>query len=158
MFALLAPYKLLTEVFAFCSLLAGVAFGIHSFLNHEQQIGYDRAVAEYNVKLISAQNAAIAQQAVYQKQIEDATNAAKKREQTIQTTTAAAATANDSLRDALTHIRDGVSSATAASLSSSVVALSTLFGECSSRYVGMAEKADRHSSDAQRIYDDWPVK
>ena len=53
-----APYKLLIEVVLIGALFAGIAFGVHRFLEREQKIGYDKAVAEYAVKLADAKEVA----------------------------------------------------------------------------------------------------
>ena len=152
----LSPYKLFIEIGLLIAVLLGAAVGVHKFLDYEQGIGYDRAVAEYTAKLVAAQEKAISDTAILNKQLEDANNAAQKREQVIQNSANAASVANGKLRDTLDHYRDSVSGATAASLGGAVTALAALLSECSTRYGSLAEKADRHSSDFQRCVEAWP--
>ena len=47
-------------------LLSGLLFGVYLLDKSRQQIGYDRAVAEYNVKLIAAQEDVRAQEVAWQ--------------------------------------------------------------------------------------------
>lgn len=156
MLSFLTPYKLAIEIAVFGILAAGVIWCIHLYNDHQQTIGYQRAVAEYTAKLEQAKADAKAQEDIFRKQLEDANNAAAKREQTIRTSADAARAASASLSDALNNLRNSVPGATAASLANSVATLATVLGNCSERYRDVAEKADRHASDAQRILDSWP--
>lgn len=156
MFDFLAPYKLAIEISVFTALAAAGVWGCHSFLAHEQDIGYQRAVAEYTAKLEAQKDAAHKTEIDLRKQLEDAQNAAIQRNQALAAASAAATASSNSLRDSLGHIRDGVPGATAASLAQSVVALTTILGDCAARYTDMAGKADRHASDAKLLFDSWP--
>ena len=156
MFAALAPYKLMIEIGVVAALLFAITVGVHQFLSHEQQIGYDRAVAEYNQKLIEAQKAAAEKEKQYAAQLAAANAAAIQREQSIRAASTAAATASTGLRDALGAIRNGMPSADADALRKSVTALAAVSGECADRYRGVAEKADRHASDVKTLIQAWP--
>ena len=156
MLAFLSPYKLFIEIGVLIAIVLAVLVGIHKFLDYEQGIGYDKAVNEYTAAALKAEEAARLTEVNLRKQLEDATNAATQREQTIRAANAAAAASANGLRDALGHIRDGVPGATAASLAQSTIALATLFDQCATRYTDVAEKADRHASDAKRLIDSWP--
>jgi len=137
-------------------LVAGGIWGVHLYNQYQQQIGYDRAVAEYKEKENEAIANARKTEAGLRKQLADAISAAARRNQRVDTAVAAASSATDSLRDTLNTYRDSVPSATAAALVKSVNALTTVLGDCGAKYQGVAEKADRHAADAKMIHDSWP--
>lgn len=157
MFAALAPYKLLIECLAFFALIGAVALGIHKFLAYEQQIGYDRAVAEYTAKQLEAEKYARATEQRLNKQLEEAQNAATARDKTISASVASAASTSASLRGTLNDLRNGLPDATAAAARATAVALTGVFGDCQDRYRWMAEKADRHASDVRTLKEAWPT-
>ncbi|MDB5853309.1 MAG: hypothetical protein JWR22_1350 [Herminiimonas sp.] len=156
MFAWLTPYKLMIEIAFFGALMAGVAFGAHVFLNYERQIGYDKAVAEYKVKEIEAREAAAEKTALMQKQIDEATQNAQAREQTIKTLAAGAVRASGGLHDTIAAISRGVPSATIDALRLSTTTLARVLNDCQNTYRGMAEIADRHASDTRTLTEAWP--
>jgi hypothetical protein len=138
------------------TLILCACFGVHRFLEHEQSIGYQKAVAEYTAKALVAEQAARAKETLLTQQLNEAQNAAIQREKVIRDTSAAAAAASVSLHDTLTTIRSGVSSASADALSKSVVALTGILDNCQREYRGVAEVADRHASDVKTLTDAWP--
>ena len=74
-------------------LIAAVAvalgFAWNGFIKHEQSIGYDRAVAEYNVKLLAAKEAADKREQELTTQVQEAQANGLKREETIKALAAA---------------------------------------------------------------------
>lgn len=143
------------------ALIAAVAIGIalflwNRFLDHQQTIGYDRAVAEYNVKLLAAKEAADKETARLTNQLKEAQDGQAKRDQTIRATAAAAATASTGLLNALDTIRNSVSRDPPSAAGNTTRTLADVFGECQDRYRGLAEKADRHSSDSRTLMEAWP--
>ena len=136
--------------------LAAAVFLWNRFLDHQQSIGYDRAVAEYNVKLIAAKDAADKETARLTLQLKEAQDGQAKRDQTIRATAAAAASASTGLLNALDTIRNSVSGATTDALRHTATTLANVFGECQDRYRSVAEKADRHSSDSRTLMEAWP--
>lgn len=154
----LAKYIPVIELIAVVLLLGGFAWGTHWWNDRQQQIGYDRAQAEYAAKALLAEQKARATETELRKQLEDAQNAATQREQVIRSTAAAASAASVSLRDTLTTIRNGVPTATVEALRNATVALTDVFGDCQAKYRGLAEKADRHASDVKTLSDAWPIE
>ena len=152
----LAPYKVIIEAIAIGALIIGIGLGVHHFLQAEQKIGYDKAVAEYSVKLAEAKADALAKERQFNKQIQEAQNAATVREQTLKTVAAAASASSLSLRDTIAHIRSGVPTATLDALRVSTTALSTVFADCQDRYRAMAATADATASDTKKLIDAWP--
>lgn len=152
----LSPYKLLIEIAIIGALIGGAFYGVHRFLQYEQQIGYDKRASEDAV--LAAQIAESNRKEVERlsKQITEAQNAATQREQTIRTTAAAVNTASSGLRDATTAIINGLPTATNDAIRQSATALAIISNDCQGRYREVAEKADRHASDVKTLTDAWP--
>lgn len=137
--------------------IGAVLWGIHVLDLSRQQIGYDRRVAEDNADLIKAQAAALATERALKHKLEDASHEATKREQVITRHAAAAGTAADQLRIALDTInRSRLPGDTAGAGDQRAGTLAELLGDCADRYRGVAEKADRHASDARTLIEAWP--
>lgn len=137
-------------------LLAG-AFGAGWMVNgwrlgeRIQRMEHDQAQAE-----LSAALAAGVKEAEWTKNLEDARNAATQREITIRADAAAARGAADGLRDDLAEIRRQLPSLAAEACHIRADALADVFQQCAGRYSELAEKADRHASDARTLSDAWP--
>jgi hypothetical protein len=139
--------------------IGALLWGIHTLDQSRQQIGYDRRVAEDNAALIKAQADALAAERAMTQKLEDARNDATKRQQEITRHAAAAGTASEQLRLALDTIRStahrlpgdpgGAGDQRAGTLAE-------LLGDCADRYRGVAQKADRHASDARTLIEGWP--
>ena len=97
-------------------LIAAVAvalgFAWNGFIKHEQNIGYQKAVAEYNVKLLAAKEAADRREQELTTQVQEAQANGLKREETIRTLAAAVGKSSDSLRNTANSIRLGLPLAT----------------------------------------------
>lgn len=156
MLSFLSPYKPLIEAIAISALIIGIGIGIHMFLSYEQNIGYQKAVAEYTIKENIALKAAAEKTAALTKQLAEANQHAQALEQTIKTLSAATSAVSGSLRDTVNNISRGVSTASIDALRQSTAALATIFNDCQDRYRGMAEKADRHANDVKTLTEAWP--
>ena len=151
-----SPYKLLIELVVIGALFGGATLEVHRFLNHERQIGYDKAVAEYTVKLAAAKADANAKEIAYEKRIQDARNAAVLRDQTIRSVAAAASSSSLSLRNTIASISRGVPAATIDALRQSTRTLGAVLDQCQDKYRSVAESADRANTDKQTLIDSWP--
>ncbi len=152
----LSPYKLAIEIAVIGSLAVGAVYGIHQFLEHERDIGRNEVQARWDAQTAKDVETARLETARLAKQAEDAAKNGANREQTIRTLAIASGNANIGLRDSLATIRSGVPSATVDALGKSVATLSTILAECSGRYQGLAERADRHASDVRTLQEAWP--
>lgn len=152
----LSPYKLVIEIIIIGALAGGVIYGVHEFLEHERDIGRKEVQAQWDKQIAKDKETAATETARLAKLAEDAEKNGATREQTIRTLAAAAGSANLGLHDTLAAIRSGVSGATVDSLGKSVATLSTILADCSGRYQGMAEIADRHASDVKTLSDAFP--
>lgn len=153
---LLSRYKLLIEIVLIGALAVGAACGVHQFLEHERQIGRDEVQARWDRQQEFDKEAARVKEAEFTTRLNEAIQNGVIREQTIRTLATASGNANLGLRDTLAAIRDGVPDATIEALGKSVTALSSVLAKCTGRYIDVAERADRHASDAKTLSDAWP--
>ena len=141
-------------------LIAAVAvalgFAWNGFIKHEQNIGYQKAVAEYNVKLLAAKEAADQREQELSAQVQEAQANGLKREETIRTLAAAVGKSSDSLRNTANAIRLGLPHATVEAARTAADAFATVFSECQGRYGELAAKADGHASDVRTLEEEWP--
>ncbi len=141
-------------------LIAAVAvalgFAWNGFIKHEQNIGYDKAVAEYNVKLLAAKEAADKREQELSAQVQEAQANGLKREETIRTLAAAVGKSSDSLRNTANAIRLGLPNATVEAARTAADAFATVFTDCQRRYADVAEKADGHANDVRTLEEAWP--
>lgn len=141
-------------------LIAAVAvalgFAWNGFIKHEQNIGYQKAVAEYNVKLLAAKEAADKREQELTTQVQEAQANGLKREETIRTLAAAVGKSSDSLRNTANAIRLGLPLATVQAARTAADAFAAVFTDCQERYADVAAKADGHASDARTLEEAWP--
>lgn len=152
----LATYARAIEAVVLLAVVAALIWGSHSFLEHERQIGYDKAAAEYQQKLADAKDAARLREQALNAQLQEARNAGAQRDQVLQAAAAATVAASGSLRDTLTHLRSGLPGASAASLAHTADTLAAVLSECQDQYRDVAAKADRHANDARTLTEAWP--
>lgn len=141
-------------------LIAAVAvalgFAWNGFIKHEQNIGYQKAVAEYNVKLLAAKEAADKREQELSAQVQEAQANGLKREETIKALAAAVGKSSGSLRDTANAIRVGLPHATVEAARTAADAFAAVFTECQQRYVDVARAADGHASDVRTLEEAWP--
>lgn len=141
-------------------LIAAVAVALEFAWNwhvkHEQNIGYQKAVAEYNVKLLAAKEAADKREQELSAQVQEAQANGLKREETIKALAAAVGKSSDSLRNTANAIRLGLPLATVEAARTAADAFAAVFTECQQRYVDVARAADGHASDVQTLMEAWP--
>lgn len=126
------------------------------FIKHEQSIGYQKAVAEYNVKLLAAKEASDQREQELSAQVQEAQANGLKREETIRTLAAAVGKSSDSLRNTANAIRLGLPNATVEAARTAADAFATVFTDCQGRYADVAAKADGHASDVRTLEEAWP--
>jgi hypothetical protein len=153
----LKPYKWAVEAIAAIAILGGIAYGAHRFLDSVRQEGYDKATAEYNVKLVKAQQDAADKTAQLQHKLQEATNEAALRDKQITNLSTAVAASSSRLRFDLTNYSASLlPDASAVALRGSIDKLGGLLATCSDRYRDMAEDAERERSAKQTLIDAWP--
>ena len=138
------------------AVIAAAVVAWNHFLDYEQNIGYDKAVAEYNVKLLAAKEAADKREQELSAQVQEAQANGLKREETIKALAAAVGKSSDSLRNTANAIRLGLPHATVEAARTAADAFATVFTDCQRRYADVAEKADGHASDVRTLEEAWP--
>lgn len=147
---------ILIKALAAALLVAGLIFGFNVFVDHQRDIGYQKAVAEYNVKLLAAKEAADKREQELTTQVQEAQANGLKREETIKALAAAVGKSSDSLRNTANAIRLGLPNATVEAARTAADAFATVFSECQGRYGALAEKADGHANDVRTLEEAWP--
>lgn len=138
------------------AVIAAAVVAWNHFLDYEQNIGYQKAVAEYNVKLLAAKEAADKREQELTTQVQEAQANGLKREETIKALAAAVGKSSDSLRNTANAIRLGLPSATVEAARTAADAFATVFTDCQGRYGALAEKADGHANDVRTLEEAWP--
>lgn len=148
--------ELALKALATVILVAGLIFGYNVFVDHQRDIGYQKAVAEYNVKLLAAKEAADKREQELSAQVQEAQANGLKREETIKALAAAVGKSSDSLRNTANAIRLGLPLATVEAARTAADAFAAVFTDCQGRYGELAAKADGHASDVRTLEEAWP--
>ena len=138
------------------AVIAAAIFAWNWFIDYERSIGYDKSVAEYNVKLLAAKEAADKREQELSAQVQEAQANGLKREETIKALAAAVGKSSDSLRNTANAIRLGLPHATVEAARTAADAFATVFTDCQGRYGELAAKADGHASDVRTLDEAWP--
>ena len=138
------------------AVIAAAVVAWNHFLDYEQNIGYQKAVAEYNVKLLAAKEVADKREQELSAQVQEAQANGLKREETIKALAAAVGKSSDSLRNTANAIRLGLPHATVEAARTAADAFATVFTDCQGRYGELAAKADGHASDVRTLEEAWP--
>lgn len=138
------------------AVIAAAIFAWNWFIDYERPIGYDKAVAEYNVKLLAAKEAADKREQELTTQVQEAQANGLKREETIKALAAAVGKSSDSLRNTANAIRLGLPLATVEAARTAADAFAAVFTDCQGRYADVAAKADGHASDVRTLEEAWP--
>lgn len=146
------------KALAIAVLVVMAVFAINALDQSRQKIGYNKAAAEYSVKLLGAQEDARAQSDAWiAKQL-------KEREITSELLNARDAKYHSAintiggLRNELTNIGNGLSSITATACRARIEALSSVFGECAERRIEVAKAAAGQFIDSMTCRAQWPTK
>ena len=133
-----------------------IFFGYQYLVKKERKSGYAQAVAEYTARALIAEKEARERESQWNRQLQEAENAATKRDQQIKTLSTSAAVASGRLRDQTITLRNGLPAASIAACRATANAALTVFGECEVKYRELAEDADGHASDVQTLIEAWP--
>lgn len=129
----------------------------NAFVNHQRDIGYQKAVAEYREQENKDLKAAMAETIRLNQKLQEAQDAAKLREAERRELDARINTLSGKLRNTTANINALVSRASADALREATTTFNTLFAECRTAYEDMGRAADGHSSDVRTLTDSWPV-
>lgn len=151
---MIPPVAIKALLIAAVAVALGFAWNWH--VKHEQNIGYQKAVAEYNVKLIEAKERADKRERELTAQVKEAQDNGLKREETIKALADAVGKSSDSLRNTANAIRLGLPNATVEAARTAADAFAAVFTDCQRRYADVAEKADGHANDVRTLEEAWP--
>lgn len=151
-----SPVVLLMNL-AGLSLAAGAAWWAwSSHLDHQQQIGYDRAQGEIRKATQQKEREDREKEQGWSRKLEEARNDATKREQDLASAAAASAAAAGQLRGTVAHLRQQLAGATTKACRTTADAALAVFDSCAERYREVAAAADGHASDVKTLTAAWP--
>lgn len=154
---ILSPYKLAAEIAVFGALAGGVVYGIHEFLEHEQDIGAARVQALWDKETADRTAAALKLTADQNAARDLAAQQGADREKTINAAVTASAAAVVSLRNTIASQQAQLSTASIETNRKYSAVASTIFAECSERYRSVAAEAERNANAARTLSDAWPT-
>lgn len=137
-------------------MVAALLWAYNSFVEHQQDIGYQRAVAEYKAEEAKALKAALEETARLKDKVTEAQNNANKREQENQILSGRIVTLNNRLRQRDAVFSGQLSSASADAVKNAAGAYAALFAECRGNYAEMGSAAAGHFSDVVKLEESWP--
>lgn len=149
-------YALLIKIAAAVLLVIAAVWWWISHNAAQQQIGYDRAANEYDVKLAEAKDAARTIEQSWFLKYERAADERTNLENRLANYRAAAAAADDRLRIATADWRLRLSLAPVETCREAASAAAELLGECSAAYRQVAAAADGHAADVGQCEAAWP--
>lgn len=121
---------------------------------------YTAEISEIRLDQANARGDAIAAargaETTFNRRIEEARNAATTREIALRRDAAAARAESDGLRGQLTDAARRIAQAPEPAVREYAATVSELFGECSRRYIEVADKAAGHASDVRTLIEAWP--
>ena len=139
--------------------LAGLALAAASTW-HIQAWRYDTQIegvkAHHAAESAKAQADVRAQELAFNQRLQDAQNAATKRETKLRADVADARRSVDGLRGTLYNFRASLPNAAPAAVIARADTAAELLGTCADEYRSVAEAADRIASDRQTLIDAWP--
>lgn len=138
-------------------LLAAAAIGgLAWYGSYQYGQGYDaRDLIAVKSEMTFLQSARTKEQG-WQNQLSEANDAANKRETKIRADATAARTAAGRLHNDLADLRRKLPQLTEQAVRQYADTASIVFGECTAKYVELAETADRIDSDRQKLEEAWP--
>lgn len=138
-------------IYAFAIVLMLAAVGVKAYKagQHNTQVQWDAAKAQAVVT-------ARAKEQLLNLKMQEAQNEATKRENQLRQDVAAATAASDGMRGTIDQLKRKLSHNPTSTSSQAAIATGELLQDCSDKYRGMAEVADRHAQDAAMMQAAWP--
>ena len=152
----LNPQTLLMKVVAWLAIIGLVIFGLWATADHFENVGYQKAKNEYTAQALKDTQAARLKEQTLQTKLNEAQNARSKAENALLASAVANRNAVNQLRQQLDTTNRNLSSYSSAALAARVTTLSTVLEECTSQYIELATKADGHVADLKLMEDAWP--
>jgi len=134
-----------------------VVLAYNWFVSHHQDIGYQRAVSEYQSALAIEKQKALSIERDMNQRYTEAQNARIESEKLLDLHRRNARAADERLRLAKDDFNQRLSESSAAACRNAAETAVELLGECSGKYREVAESADGHFADAEQCRLGWPV-
>ena len=150
------PYLGLVKIGAAVVALIAAVWWWNGFIDRQQEIGYDKAAAEYQVKLDEQKKAALEEGRRWDAKLKGAIDERTEVEKRLAAARDAAADADDRLRRTTTDFRQRLSAASVEACRSAAETAAGLLGDCSARYRAVAAAAAGHAADVQQCEIAWP--
>lgn len=150
--SILDPYRWVIAVAFIAACFLGIQFWKHRLIDQ----GYDKAVAQYAAAAVKASEKSRLATARMQKEKDDAEVAAAERMALQKRDADRLRSERDGLRRDLATSRDQLSRAPIDAVREYAVTAADVFEQCVARYADLAEKADGHSSDTEKMIKSWP--
>lgn len=136
------------------AILAGVLAWQVQAWRYDAQIADIKA--QHSRESAKAEAATRAQESSFNQRLQDAQNAATKRETKLRADADAARRTVDGLRGTLYNFRASLPNAAPATVIARADTAAELLGTCADEYRSVAESADRHAADALMLREAWP--
>ena len=136
------------------AILAGVLAWQVQAWRYDAQI--EGIKAHHAAESAKAQADVRAQELAFNQRLQDAQNAATKRETKLRADAAAARRTADGLRGTLYEFRASLPNAAPATVIARADSVADILGTCADEYRSVAEAADRHAADALMLREAWP--
>jgi hypothetical protein len=133
-----------------CKLQIDVASAQRDVIRSHEQ------VATYEALMLKEAAKAAEDARAMQAKVTEAQNDARKREIFLRAAADGARGELDGLRIEIDAARDQLAGASKNAAVERAIAVGAVLQDCSRRYTGLAEKADRHVSDIRTLTDSWP--
>lgn len=137
------------------AVIAAAVVAWNHFLDYEQNIGYQKAVAEYNVKLLADLQAAREQTERMFRIHDKAIAEGAQREQALKNQLSSARAVSNSLRDDIAFYVSRLSEYSDATARAYADAGLRLLGACQERYIEVAAGAKGHLNDWRTLSEAW---
>jgi hypothetical protein len=138
------------------ALFGSLVAGYFAWADHQQDIGYNKRVAENNAQTIKDVAAATKRTAELQAIKDKADKDAEDREAKLLADAGRARAESERLRSNITTIRASLPALTRDAVGKYADAASVVFDECQRKYIEVAEEVDRVYSERQTLIEAWP--
>ena len=144
------------KLIAVAALAAAVAWAIHLYDKSISDAQRAKDVAEYNVKLVAAEEQARAKENDWKAQLKGAEDERDNLRKAKDAMAASNAAVVGKLREQLTNISNGLSDITITACRARVSTLTIVFGQCTDRLADMANHAQGQYVDSVTCRGAWP--
>ena len=156
MFGLTFLTPAVLKIAAIAALIASLVLGFQWMQHKAEQRGYTAAQTDYTKKALVASEAARKRELTLQNQMQEAQNESLRRETVIAAAVDRARNELDGLRDELSTLSDRLSRASSETLRKYAITANAVLRECTDRYSRLAQKADQHANDTVMFQQAWP--